>query len=65
MLNVAHLLTPGDFATVERQSRLSKIKSTQDLINRLMAECKAKPEGAKLAIGFLSGKIDMPNRINE
>jgi SpoVK/Ycf46/Vps4 family AAA+-type ATPase len=48
----ATLLTPGDFANVERQSRLSRIHSTQDLIDRLMAECKAKPDGAKQAIGF-------------
>ena len=33
-------LTPGDFANVVRQSRLRKMKSTQDFINRLMAECE-------------------------
>ena len=46
------LLTPGDFANVVRQSRLCKMLSTQDLIDRLMAECKVKPEGAKQGIGF-------------
>jgi len=46
------LLTPGDFANVVRQSRLRKMQSAQDLIDRLMAECKVKPEGMKQAIGF-------------
>lgn len=45
-------LTPGDFANVVRQSRLRKMKSTQDLIDRLSAECQVKPEGMKRAIGF-------------
>ena len=45
-------LTPGDFANVVRQSRLRKMKSTQDLIDRLAAECQVKPEGMKRAIGF-------------
>ncbi len=47
-----HLLTPGDFANVERQSRLSSIKSAQNLIEKLKAECRVKPEGTKQAIGF-------------
>ena len=46
------LLTPGDFANVVRQSRLRKMQSAQDLIDRLKAECKVKPEGMKQAIGF-------------
>jgi len=45
-------LTPGDFANVVRQSRLRKMKSTQDLIDRLAAECQVKPEGMKRKIGF-------------
>lgn len=45
-------LTPGDFANVVRQSRLRKMKSTQDLIDRLAAECQVKPEGMKRAMGF-------------
>lgn len=45
-------LTPGDFANVVRQSRLRKMKTTQDLIDRLAAECQVKPEGMKRAIGF-------------
>lgn len=45
-------LTPGDFANVVRQSRLRKMKTTQDLIDRLSAECQVKPEGMKRAIGF-------------
>jgi SpoVK/Ycf46/Vps4 family AAA+-type ATPase len=52
MLDKLHLLTPGDFANVVRQSRLRKIQSSQDLIERLNAECEVKPEGMKRAIGF-------------
>lgn len=46
------LLTPGDFANVVRQSRLRKISSAHELIERLIAECLVKPEGKKRAIGF-------------
>jgi len=53
VLDKLHLLTPGDFANVVRQSRLRKIQSAPDLIERLSAECKIKPEGIKQAIGFL------------
>lgn len=52
MLDKLHLLTPGDFANVVRQSRLRKIQSSQDLIERLHSECEVKPEGMKRAIGF-------------
>jgi SpoVK/Ycf46/Vps4 family AAA+-type ATPase len=51
-LEKLRLLTPGDFANVVRQSRLRKILSATDLIERLSAECKVKPEGMKQAIGF-------------
>lgn len=52
MLDKLNLLTPGDFANVVRQSRLRKIQSVEDLIERLNAECEVKPEGMKRAIGF-------------
>lgn len=52
MLDKLYLLTPGDFANVVRQSRLRKIQSSQDLIERLDAECEVKPESMKRAIGF-------------
>ena len=52
VLDKLYLLTPGDFANVARQSRLRKILSATELIERLSAECKAKPEGMKKAIGF-------------
>lgn len=52
MLDRLRLLTPGDFANIERQSRLNSIRSAKDLAERLAAECKAKPEGVKQAIGF-------------
>ena len=51
-LNKLHLLTPGDFANVVRQSRLRKIQSGAELIETLAAECKVKPEGTKQKIGF-------------
>lgn len=51
-LDKLRFLTPGDFANVVRQSRLRKILSATDLIERLSAECKVKPEGMKQAIGF-------------
>jgi transitional endoplasmic reticulum ATPase len=53
VLDKLYLLTPGDFANIARQSRLRKIQSTSELIERLAAECKVKPEGIKQAIGFL------------
>lgn len=47
-----HKLTPGDFATVIRQSRFRPITSSAALIAALEAECAVK-EGARAAIGFL------------
>lgn len=52
LLGKLTFLTPGDFANVVRQSRLRKIRSAQDMIERLSAECQVKPEGAKRMIGF-------------
>jgi SpoVK/Ycf46/Vps4 family AAA+-type ATPase len=46
------LLTPGDFANVFRQARLRRIASAADLVDRLAAECAAKPEGRRNRIGF-------------
>ncbi len=46
-------LTPGDFATVVRQSRsLNKAIHPRYLLNALEKECKAKP-GAGKSIGFM------------
>lgn len=44
-------LTPGDFATVSRQSRFRPIASSGELIMALEAECRMK-EGARASIGF-------------
>lgn len=52
LLEQLHLLTPGDFANIIRQSRLRKIVSAHDLVKRLDAECEIKPGGAKRTIGF-------------
>lgn len=46
------ILTPGDFANVLRQSRLRKLSTCEDIYQRLVAECEAKPEGHRRAIGF-------------
>lgn len=46
-----HTLTPGDFATVIRQSRFRAITSPSDLLAALEAECGIK-EGGKASIGF-------------
>jgi SpoVK/Ycf46/Vps4 family AAA+-type ATPase len=48
------LLTPGDFANVVRQSRLRLIRGSEELLQRLQAECAIKPEGRRNAIGFIS-----------
>ena len=45
-------LTPGDFATVIRQARLRSIKTQEELLERLRAECEAKPGSRRKAIGF-------------
>lgn len=45
-------LTPGDFANVERQTKLRCIASAHELLERLAAECEVKPEGKKRGIGF-------------
>jgi SpoVK/Ycf46/Vps4 family AAA+-type ATPase len=45
-------LTPGDFATVVRQARMNPPKDADDLLTRLDAECRAKPEGRRRPIGF-------------
>lgn len=50
-LNALGMLSPGDFATVLRQSRFSPIKDSWDLFDRLDAECTIKPE-SKRQIGF-------------
>ena len=47
-------LTPGDFASVIRQSKFNPISSAEDFANRLVAECELKDaySGRKKAIGF-------------
>ena len=48
------MLTPGDFASVVRQSKFNPISSAEDFAKRLTAECKLKStfSGKKTAIGF-------------
>ncbi|WP_005032776.1 AAA family ATPase [Holophaga foetida] len=46
------LLTPGDFANVLRQARLRPITDAADLLDRLRAECQAKPQGRQRVVGF-------------
>ena len=45
-------ITPGDFATVIRQSRLNCPATGRELIDRLESECRAKPEARRRAVGF-------------
>lgn len=51
-LSRLNLLTPGDFATVLRLSRLRPVLDAKDLLSRLEAECRMKPEGKVKSIGF-------------
>lgn len=55
MTALAHLtvLTPGDFATVARQARFRPLDDTSALIAALAAECAAKPDAPRRAIGFI------------
>ena len=47
-------VTPGDFATVVRRSRvLGGIESVDDLLDQLVVECEAKPDFNKRRIGFV------------
>lgn len=52
--HLAHLrkLTPGDFATVLRQARMSPPGDVPTLLQRLEAECRLKPEARSKPIGF-------------
>lgn len=56
MQDLSHLtdITPGDFASVIRQSRFNPIASTEDLARRPVAECRLKHQvsGKKQTIGF-------------
>lgn len=45
-------LTPGDFANIVRQSRLAPIWSEAELVARLQAECRLKPNGRRRTVGF-------------
>lgn len=45
-------LTPGDFAVVDRQSRLSQIDSAEAVLSVLKRECSLK-DGEGIRIGFL------------
>ena len=45
-------LTPGDFTTVLRQGRFDAITSSEDLAERLAAECRLKGGASRRAIGF-------------
>ena len=46
------VLTPGDFATVIRQARMSRPKDATELLARLDAECRLKPNYRRTVIGF-------------
>ena len=46
-------LTPGDFAAVQRQSRLRPLRNAGDWVNALQAECAIKPKAKTSGIGFV------------
>jgi hypothetical protein len=48
-----NLLTPGDFASVKRQSRLRPIQSPADWVKALQAECSLKPRAKSSGMGFI------------
>lgn len=48
------VLTPGDFATVDRQSRLSPVRTPFELVAALEKECAVKASSRSSSIGFLS-----------
>ena len=53
-LNQLNNLTPGDFATVRRQTALLNITLTADeLVKRLAQECKSKSGNSNQQIGFI------------
>ena len=47
-------LTPGDFATISRQSKFKKIASASDFIKRLKEEMKLKKEQNGSSMGFIN-----------
>ncbi|RUM76810.1 MAG: AAA family ATPase [Sulfurovum sp.] len=47
-------LTPGDFATISRQSRFRKIKSASDFITKLKEEMKLKKLQDGKSMGFIN-----------
>jgi len=51
-LKALHHLTPGDFATVLRQSRFRPVSHSEELLERLQKECALKPVERQRAIGF-------------
>jgi SpoVK/Ycf46/Vps4 family AAA+-type ATPase len=46
-------LTPGDFATVNRQSRFRPLETPSAFVSALEQECEIKEEGRQKSIGFL------------
>jgi transitional endoplasmic reticulum ATPase len=46
------ILTPGDFTSVMRQSRLVGFETASDLAEKLKQECALKPQGKQNKIGF-------------
>lgn len=54
-LNTLNNLTPGDFATIRRQTKLLGVTLTADeLLKRLIQECKCKSDSGSRPIGFIS-----------
>lgn len=45
-------LTPGDFATIERQARFNSLSDARDLEERFLTECAHKPNFKTARMGF-------------
>ena len=59
-INQLRQLTPGDFATARRQHRFRPMQTPEALLAALAAECAHK-EGARMPIGFLTGRTHNAN----
>jgi hypothetical protein len=45
-------MTPGDFATIERQARFNSLADAHELEERFLIECAHKPNFKSSKIGF-------------
>jgi len=59
-------LTPGDFAAVLRQARITNVGSAATVVELLTQECAMKEGGARRPVGFQGSRAhETEVRINE